>query len=415
MFAFILLSIVLFGAPASEGGEAEPAEAHFHRADPEHATVSQDRRRSKDNRSLPELDPLLGPGPVTTVLQPWYEAKEKARAFGLSFDLYYTFWYQYATDTLRSPDDLFNSRLDAGARWDMVDDPQWGKGHLEFLLRAGSVLGDGRDTRLSTSMGSIFAGNTGFSPPVSVNILSWTQRFLDEKASVVVGKIHPNQYINSSPVANDESLQFSSVAFDGNNTPFIRTYAPGAVLEIQPSDRFYLRGLVVDTAASAETSLSTLNDGQLGFAAEFGFTPRVENRGQGHYRVGVWHSDDPKDTDRGYGVYFNFDQEIYPNVMPYFQYGYGEPSVTSIDHFLAGGVGFLRPFDRHGDMFGFAVAWGHPSARSTQSETIVETFYRLQVTDAMQLSPDLQLVFNPANNSRDDFIAVLGARLRFQF
>jgi carbohydrate-selective porin OprB len=45
----------------------------------------------------------------------------------------------------------------------------------------------------------------------------------------------------------------------------------------------------------------------------------------------------------------------------------------------------------------------------------VETFYRLQVTDAVQLSPDLQLVFNPANNSRDDFIAVLGARLRFQF
>ena len=66
-------------------------------------------------------------------------------------------------------------------------------------------------------------------------------------------------------------------------------------------------------------------------------------------------------------------------------------------------------------MFGLAAAWGQPSTRSSRSETILETFYRLQVTDAMQLSPDLQLVFNPANNARDDFIGVLGVRLRFQF
>jgi porin len=415
MLAVLFFSVVLLEAPVLEGGETEPADVHFHRADPEHATVGQDRRRSKDNRSLPELDPLLGPGPVTTFLQPWYDAKEKARAFGLTFDAYYTFWYQHATDTLRSTDDLLNSRLDAGARWEVLDDPAWGKGHFELLLRAGSVLGHDGDTRLAANTGSIFAGNAGFSPPVSVNILSWTQRFFDERASVVVGKIHPNQYVNSSPVANDESLQFSSVAFDGNNMPFIRTYAPGAVLEIQPSDGFYLRGLIVDTVAGAETSLSSVSEGQFGLAGEFGLTPKIENWGQGHYRVGVWRSEDPRDPDDGYGIYLNFDQEIFPDVLPYFQYGYGDPSTTSVEHLLAGGIGFLRPFNRHGDMFGFAVAWGDPSARSTQSETIVETFYRLQVTDAVQLSPDLQLVFNPANNSRDDFIAVLGARLRFQF
>ena len=45
---------------------------------------------------------------------------------------------------------------------------------------------------------------------------------------------------------------------------------------------------------------------------------------------------------------------------------------------------------------------------------MIETYYRIQLTESMQLSPDLQIVLQPATGA-DRPVYVFGIRLKTQF
>ena len=115
------------------------------------------------------------------------------------------------------------------------------------------------------------------------------------------------------------------------------------------------------------------------------------------------------------------------------------------------GIGIERPFGRRGDRFGFGYNWSRPSdpagsARLTGSllgagpipvtyvglaynetnvfantsapprpQSMIEAFYRIQLTESMQLSPDIQVIFKPGTRSDVDTSVVLGLRLTTDF
>jgi carbohydrate-selective porin OprB len=62
------------------------------------------------------------------------------------------------------------------------------------------------------------------------------------------------------------------------------------------------------------------------------------------------------------------------------------------------------------------VAWSDPSpGEGFRDETLVEIFYRVEIAKAISVTPDLELVFDPANHPSDDFVAVPGIRLLMEF
>ena len=77
-------------------------------------------------------------------------------------------------------------------------------------------------------------------------------------------------------------------------------------------------------------------------------------------------------------------------------------------------MGILEPFKRRGEMFGLGGSWCRASENKA-NEYVVETFYRFQLTDSIQLSPDMQVTFNPADAPDTNVCFVLGLRLKFQF
>ncbi|MDW4551497.1 carbohydrate porin, partial [Defluviimonas sp. D31] len=56
-----------------------------------------------------------------------------------------------------------------------------------------------------------------------------------------------------------------------------------------------------------------------------------------------------------------------------------------------------------------------PGLTSSRDQYTVEAFYRYDVTDFLQITPQLQYVANPANDPTTDSILVLGLRLRVAF
>lgn len=76
------------------------------------------------------------------------------------------------------------------------------------------------------------------------------------------------------------------------------------------------------------------------------------------------------------------------------------------------GVAAEEPFDRVTDLAGVAATWGKPVAAPTLDQLAMELLYRLQVVEGIQISPDVELIFDPALQPSRSFVAVFGLRSR---
>ena len=82
---------------------------------------------------------------------------------------------------------------------------------------------------------------------------------------------------------------------------------------------------------------------------------------------------------------------------------------------VTAGIGVFDPLGNEGDVLGLAFAWLNPDDAAARDQLVIETFYRIQITPAIQLTPDLQIIIDPSFNAEDDVIAVFGLRFRIQY
>jgi porin len=168
----------------------------------------------------PSLDPLFEPDPLGLFLGPWNALKARLdRDAGLKIEGSYTFHNQYATETLTPRNDELGGRLDLAVNWTLL---RSGKdtSQLVLLMRSSENFGVPQTYAVSDAAGSIEGTNSlhggGEQIPISLNLLYWRQSFADGRLAVSVSKIHPNAWIDLSPVANDETRQFIAGAYTGN-------------------------------------------------------------------------------------------------------------------------------------------------------------------------------------------------------
>jgi len=81
------------------------------------------------------------------------------------------------------------------------------------------------------------------------------------------------------------------------------------------------------------------------------------------------------------------------------------------------GIGYFR--GTRDDVLGVGLNWGRPPGEidgpRLDDQWTIEAFYRLQLFPHMTITPDVQLLFNPAQNPQEDLIWVLGLRARLVF
>ena len=57
------------------------------------------------------------------------------------------------------------------------------------------------------------------------------------------------------------------------------------------------------------------------------------------------------------------------------------------------------------DVFGAGVAWAELYQGGTNQETVVEVFYKAQITPLLSVQPDLQYIVSPSGIHRDALVA----------
>ena len=262
--------------------------------------------------------------------------------------------------------------------------------------------------------------NTDERSRTALRQLWWRRTFLDKTLTATVGKIHHPSYYNRNDFAGNSKTSFLSNPFSRNPNRLTPDDGLGANVTIKPNNGYYISAGFGDADADTKTSgFDTAGDGDLFGAVEFGLTPKIEGAGQGNYRFTFWHTDQADDEatsneNEGSGIALSFDQELNETVGLFARYGYTEPKVTDIKNFVSGGFVLRDAWGIKGDLFGVGLSWDQPSD-GKNDEYSMEVFQRIQFTSRMQITPSVQIIFDPSQSDKTEPVAVFGIRFRALF
>ncbi len=413
-----------------------------------------------------DRDPLLG-SPLEPVLRPWRTVDQAAvDRLGLYSSIYYTLLYQHVVDPVPdTPRNLGTGRLDVNLVWNLWDEDSrdgraagpGGHGLVGFLVRQGNQIGVSQGQSTAASVGSIEGLNSlYFGPegsPATLNLLYFQQGWDDDRFVVSAGKIHPNQYIALNFWADDESRQFLAGPFDGIQTvgSSLGGYQLGVAVQSVPTDDLFLNAIVTDALGRPDSMFGTIGEGYVWSAVELGWAlPVDEERLGGPCLASVIWSGQNLDAlasqpERRWSnaIAGQLQLHLTSQLGFWVQGGWCEPNMSTTTAQVSTGLGVQQPFGRRGDLCGIAYNWSRPtSAAGTtgaaassgdtlvglgfdrtnplagpvlESQSMIEAFYRIQITGSMQLTPDIQVVFDPGMRSDSKTSVVLGLRLTTDF
>jgi hypothetical protein len=66
-------------------------------------------------------------------------------------------------------------------------------------------------------------------------------------------------------------------------------------------------------------------------------------------------------------------------------------------------------------IYGIGISFGKPADGALRDQITSEWFYRFQLTQFLAVTPDIQLIANPALDPSEDLLALFGIRLRAAF
>jgi hypothetical protein len=240
---------------------------------------------------------------------------------------------------------------------------------------------------------------------------------LGGKLLVLAGKLDLAYHFDTNRVANDGYSQFFSYSLVNNPSIPGPLYGGfGGIVRGNWSETGYVMFGVGDSSMDeAVLPWKTLDNHSWYQLLELGMSPDVPLLGKGTYRLIPWHNH--LFGADGWGFALNIDQELgRKDIVAFFRFGYGDKDVTPVRLFVSGGVGFEAPFGREDDLVAIGVAWSDPSpGEGFRAETLLELFYRVHFWGSISLTPDLQLVFDPARNASDDLVVIPGVRLQMKF
>ncbi|MGH9844687.1 MAG: carbohydrate porin [Blastocatellia bacterium] len=302
-----------------------------------------------------------------------------------------------------------------GVAWTVWGNEEAGRGALNFKLEGGRNLGAPRPRNLSDNLGSSLELNGAWREyEAALSTLWWQLESAGGRLRFDLGKIDPGDFFDENEVAGDEASQFLADSLVNNPAIPFPESGLGAHFQFQ-GRRYALRAGVAAEARTSGSPFSTARDGRgigllqfnLKLAASIGGKER-----EGNYRFILWGAN-PKRAGGG-GFAISFDQSLTESVAAFLRAGAAQRRTVNerslpFQWFVSAGLGFTPP-RRRDDQAGVAFGRGRSPLNKIGAQTIVEAYWRIQVSHTMQISPLLQVATQPATGGRP--VVAPGLRLR---
>jgi len=356
--------------------------------------------------------------PLSGIDRPLYRALQESKRelsdrYGFTWALENTTIYQAASGGV-DPNDALVNTLGFFSTWRIFRDPN-GKdfGGVGFQAETRGDPLDGHFTDLRDSLGTIWSPNDSTSNDYAkINQLWWGQRLAGGRLGVIAGKIDPGAHINQNRFAGSGNTQYFGQPFATNPARSFPDNGLGLMLRAEPADWLYVHFTLSDSdAVSTYSPFKTINGHWL-YAGEVGYRPTVPNLGPGVYRLMVYQRDLESADEFGWSL--SADQNLSDHYGVFLRYGGNDGGINAIRHLVSAGLSFLQPFGRANDQAGLAASYTHPTDNDLRDEYSGETYYRLQLTEGIELSGSAQVVVDPSAGNQD-VVGVWGLRLRILY
>lgn len=414
--AAVLLTFVFWGEAIAqeEGGRVSPDKKAGY--DDRGANLGSPNTPA---RMLVEEDlrtePLFRFPEIDESMEDWYDFKSRIDSqHGLRFGIDYTGWYQHLSESLTDEDWAASGILRAYGEWTPFNRQDKNAGRLVFKLDNRHKIGsDGTIANLGGEAGYI--GQTGvLFNDIGWEVIdfNWQQDLGEGSAGIIAGRFDPMDYLAvlgyANPwttFANLSSLLSSAIAFPDVSWGI----GGGSWL----GDNWYVKGSIND-ANGTLTNYEWFRDGSEFFKwGELGWSPSQGERYTTNIHLGVWHVDDREelglDSAKGVTVGANWTSED-QRWMYFARAGWSDGDAALMEEAYTAGI--MRKFRRNADLLGLAVNWGQPPQDELDAQTTGEFFYRLQLAENLSITPNIQLLKDPALDQEDNTVWVTGLRIR---
>jgi len=355
----------------------------------------------------------------------WKAGLQEDHGFGLGGD--YTGVWLNASETVPGGRDSTGAGIfRLFGTWDLVGRGTANKGSLvwKFEHRHGYANPAPSPLWAVTEVGYLGLMNPPFNDTgFRTQNLFWKQGFGEGRFSFIAGFIDVTDFLDLYGMVSPW-LHFTNFVFStGSSTIDLPNDAGlgfgfGAML----TDQIYLLASWQDANGDPKhvfDSVETFFDDREYFKSlELGWTSSKDRIYVDNYHVTVWHKDERDDAGKpsGWGMNFSLARFIGNTWMPFLRGGYSDDGDALLEKSLSGGVGYRLRNDR--DLFGVGLNWGKPNPNQgvgTDAQHAAEIFYRLLIGKRLNLTADLQYIKDPAINTAESSIWVIGARGRFAF
>jgi porin len=411
-----LLVVMPFGAAFADG-EAED--------DQDERRPSQGGPDRVENQLETDAEPkptVFRTDGLQRALSPYFDFKQHLQEeYGLSAGVDYTALFLGASESL-GKDEAASGMLRFFGAWELTgrgtDDP--GKFVYKVEHRHGY-------TSVAPSGFGLHSGYVGvMGGPFSDQDLRWTnlywhQRFAGGDGNLLIGFLDVTDFLDAYGLASPW-LHFLNLAFStgSSSIPLPNDAGLGATVGGFVNDRVYVHGGVIDSNADPTEVLdgfeSLFDDHELFSHVEIGWTPSYDRRYFDNAHVTLWHVDkrEKAATSQGWGINGSFTRFIDDTWMPFLRGGWAEDGGSLLSKSISTGVGYY--VRERADLLGVGLNWGEPN-RDTfgpglSDQYTAEVFYRVQLSPNFAVTPDFQLIKDPALNPSESSMWVLGLRAR---
>jgi porin len=343
--------------------------------------------------------------------------KDRLKKNGLNIAVDYSALALTMSDTLPGADDeAASGMLRFYGSWDLVGRDTANVGSVIWKIEHRHSYTD-TEPKLSTF-------NSGISglqaPPFSdqeerLTNLYWKQRLNDGRSTVMAGFFDATDYVDVYAVASPWT-GFVNFAFStGTNTMALPGDAAlGVAAATLITENIFVIAGVTDMESDPTKPLdgfdSVADEKNFFKTLELGWTSGHTNLYVDNIHITLWDADESDFMNQAADSGVNISaSKMIGAWLPFVRAGVADKgSLLGIDKSISTGFAYYGLGGEKNNL-GMAVNWADAGS---EDQYTFEAFYLIKVLPTWEVTPDIQLIKNPASNNDDDSVMVYGLRTR---
>lgn len=364
------------------------------------------------------VDTHLGSSGIDRAFDPFksFDAKMEEVGGPQILGLYAPIWQ---SGTQAGTSDLFSQSLNIYSEWELLQCPG-NEGTLYlFYLHESDSFGNSAG-QFANAIGTTILPNDDVG--ASTNALAhfaWTQKFFDGMVELSAGQLALKIMVDQNDYAGWDRVSFVAGPLSGNQVRNFPIAALGLDTTVHMTEDLQVSMTVADADGFPFYPDFNSFGRRFVYLPGFVYTPEICGLGKGRYEVNFSHIER---TERFGGAgpsssvwLVSLQQELSPKLSTFLRFGTGDGRRTAVRQSFATGVVLTQFLGYNNDWLGLGFMWQDPTDLARRNDYGMEVFWRLQLTENIHFTPDVQLFFDPSQSPSRDIEAAFGLRIGMSF